>query len=94
MFNANDPPRDRNTTRIDSRKNENNHRTLVGKVQDSYFGCMQRLGVATERLSRYGWHRFELAQCKSTNGGQFTSTRPTVAGNDSKYNVRTSLEIF
>lgn len=39
------------TARIDGKKSENNHQTLIGKVQDSYFGCMQRMTVVMERVS-------------------------------------------
>jgi hypothetical protein len=38
-------------TRIESKKSEENHRSLVGKVQDSYFGCMRRMTVVMERVS-------------------------------------------
>jgi hypothetical protein len=38
-------------TRIESKKNEENHRSLVGKVQDSYFGCMRRMTVVMERVA-------------------------------------------
>ncbi|KIN03007.1 hypothetical protein OIDMADRAFT_118907, partial [Oidiodendron maius Zn] len=38
-------------TRIEFKKNEENYRSLVGKVQDSYFGCMRRMTVLLERAS-------------------------------------------
>jgi hypothetical protein len=37
--------------RIDGRKSDDNHRSLVGKVQDSYFGCMQRITLVMDRVS-------------------------------------------
>jgi hypothetical protein len=38
-------------TRIDSKRSEQQHQTLAGKVQDSYFGCMQKVGLAIEKVS-------------------------------------------
>jgi hypothetical protein len=38
-------------TRINSKKNDEHHKSLVGKVQESYFGCMQRMTVVMERVS-------------------------------------------
>lgn len=38
-------------TRIGEKKNEDCHRSLVGRVQDSYFGCMQRMTVILETVS-------------------------------------------
>ncbi|OBT71103.1 hypothetical protein VF21_09512 [Pseudogymnoascus sp. 05NY08] len=38
-------------TRISSKKNEDNHRTLMGKVQDLHFGCMQRISLVLEHVS-------------------------------------------
>jgi hypothetical protein len=37
--------------RIDSKKNEQRHQTLAGKLQNSYFGCMQRISLVMERVS-------------------------------------------
>ncbi|KAL2064339.1 hypothetical protein VTL71DRAFT_4833 [Oculimacula yallundae] len=38
-------------TRIDSKKNEEQHRTMAGKLQESYFGCMQRMNFVLDRIS-------------------------------------------
>lgn len=54
----------RNATQAENHKHDNNHRTLVGKVQDSYFGCMQGLGVMAEKLS---WYAF-IGRFGSTSG--------------------------
>jgi hypothetical protein len=39
------------TTTIGSRKSEQRHQTLAGKVQESYFGCMQKIGLVVEKVS-------------------------------------------
>jgi hypothetical protein len=41
----------RGATRIDVKKNENHHNTLAGKMQDSYFGCMQKMNVILGTVS-------------------------------------------
>lgn len=38
-------------TRIDSKRSEQRHMALARKVQDSYFGCMQRIGLVIEKVS-------------------------------------------
>ncbi|KAH7348566.1 hypothetical protein BKA65DRAFT_500844 [Rhexocercosporidium sp. MPI-PUGE-AT-0058] len=38
-------------TRIDSKKSDEQHRTMAGKMQESYFGCMQRINLVLERIS-------------------------------------------
>jgi hypothetical protein len=43
----------RAATRIDERRNEQRHQTLAGRLQDSYFGCMQRIGLVLDRVSTY-----------------------------------------
>lgn len=42
----------RAATRIDSKKNDQNHRTLAGRMQESYFRCMQRMAVIFEKVSK------------------------------------------
>lgn len=43
----------RATARIDTKAIKENHRTLAGRVQDSYFGCMQKMTLILESVSRY-----------------------------------------
>jgi hypothetical protein len=43
----------RAATRINGRKNDDYHRSLAGKIQESYFGCMGRLNVVLERISMW-----------------------------------------
>ncbi|KAL3417993.1 vegetative cell wall protein gp1 [Phlyctema vagabunda] len=38
-------------TRIDANKNKDRHKTLAGKIQDSYFGCMQKMSLILETAS-------------------------------------------
>ncbi|KAG4442391.1 hypothetical protein IFR05_002093 [Cadophora sp. M221] len=38
-------------TRIDSKRSDEQHRTMAGKMQESYFGCMQRINLVLERIS-------------------------------------------
>ena len=37
--------------RIDAKKNEDHHKTLAGKMQDSYFGCMQKMTMILKTVS-------------------------------------------
>jgi hypothetical protein len=41
----------RAATRIDAKKNEDRHKTLAGKMQDSYFGCMQKMTLILGTVS-------------------------------------------
>jgi hypothetical protein len=41
----------RAATRIDAKKNKDHHKTLAGKMQDSYFGCMQKMALILETVS-------------------------------------------
>jgi len=38
-------------TNIDSKKKNEQHRTMAAKIQENYFGCMQRIGLVVERVS-------------------------------------------
>jgi hypothetical protein len=59
------------SARIAGKKQEESNRTLTGKVQDSYFGCMQRLSQVLDRVSagvQQGKHILEMtAEVMRTN---------------------------
>ena len=41
----------RAATRIDAKNNQDHHKTLAGKMQDSYFVCLQKMTLILETVS-------------------------------------------